>query len=127
MTKEELVPNAVQFFEKNPECHEMLATTDGNFFDVGPRAHYAASHASTLADKEIYHITRAEAGVSAVKEESIEETVEEPEETAEETADGLSPEDVTKEDAAAYKEATGKAAVWHSKATGGFIAWKESN
>ena len=142
MTKKELIPNAVQFFKKNPECHEMLATTDGNFFDVGKRAHFAASHATTLPDGEVYHITRDEAMGKESKpkeepeketiEETIEETVEETTETVEEPTeetaeDGLSPEDITEEDAIAYKEETGKAAVWRKKVTSGFVAWKESN
>lgn len=165
MTKEEIIPNAVQFFEKNPECQEMLATTDGNFFNTdSKRSHYAASHASTLPDKEVYRITRADAmgaggGLAdmtskelkvlcaeypneewkSLKKDALIEYIEgkqettddseEPTNDSEETEDdtGISPDEVTEEDAAAYKEATSKPAVWQNKVTSGFIAWKEGN
>ena len=136
MTKKELIPNAVQFFKKNPECKEMLATTDGNFFDVGKRAHFAASHATTLPDGEVYHITRAEAMGGKEKPEVTEETskpeeatetAKEPEVTKETAGTELSPDEVSEEDAVAYNKATGKAAVWKGNVTKGFLAWKESN
>ena len=134
MTKKELIPKAVQYFEKDAGCQVMLATTDGNFFHDGATAHYAFSHASTLADKEVYHISRIEASVDPeVVEETVEDTVETVEDTVETVTEEveeeglMNPEDVTEEDAAAYKEATGKSAVWHRKVTSGFLAWKESN
>ncbi len=167
MTKQELIPNAVQYFEKDAECNLMLATTDGNFFHEKD-SHFATAHAGSLPDKEIYTITRIEAltpistptvtenVTMTVKElkaaceaegypkdewdklkkadliEYIEAKRSEPKESEdqeEETPDDgrMSPDEVTEEDAVAYKEDTGKPAVIQNSVTDGFIAWKESN